>query len=159
MKTLPASVFCLLLAGCASPDANRGTGFSASYTPNPAVSPITDFAPHARTQITHSPDLVQEQAYYTSHGYVTLGVSSFVAGAHIDRYDLVRLAESLQADVVIWAVADADSHPGPPALENSNGTPANPARATAKPEADPAPPAPTIGTSFRYTAVFFRQLR
>lgn len=159
MKALCASVFCLLLAGCASPDGDSATGFSHAYTPNPAVNLLTDFALHTGTQITHSPDLVQDEAYFTSHGYATLGVSSFLAGAHIDRFDLVHFAESLQADVVIWAVADADSRPPIPALENANGTPASPTRPPAKPETNSTPSAPGAGKPFRYTAVFLRQLR
>jgi hypothetical protein len=159
MRTLPASIFCLLLSGCGSPDGNSGAGFSSAYTPNPAVNPMTEFAPHTGTQINHSPDLVQDEAYYTSHGYATLGVSSFIAGAHIDRYDLIRLAESVRADVVIWAIADADSHPSAPARESSSGTPASPPRPTVKQGTDSTSSAPRMGNSFRYTAVFLRQLR
>ena len=159
MKTLFASVFCLLLAACASPDSNRGPTFFQAYVPNAALNPMTEFAAHGGTQITHSPDLAQDEAYYTSHGYATLGVSSLIEGAHMDRYDLLHLAESLQADVVILAIADADSHPSIPALENSSGTPASPKPSTVEQGTASTPSASGKGQLFRYTAVFFRRLR
>lgn len=171
MKT-PILLLALLLCGCASPAIY--TPFSHTYAANPNLNPLTEFAPHAaRAQIMRSLNVVPDATAIKNQGYAAIGAAYFFSGQRIDPNDLPNLAESVQADVVIWGAELADSHtqliaqsvysPGTVKTTrtsgNVNGTPYEALSTSVSQGTTTTQNVPVTVNNYRYTAVFLRKLK